>query len=197
MRTLFFDTETTGLLLDKEPDDYSEQPRLVQIAALLFSSDEHEAGSIDLVVNPGIDIPMEASKVHGITTEHAQFVGVPERAAVWTFARLLTLADIIVAHNVEFDRRVLRIAAQRGQIGLPKAKVFRCTMDASAPIVGLPPTPRMVAAGFLRPKPPKLEEAYHYFFGETFTPHRAIEDVRACARIYFELVKRGAWKEAA
>jgi DNA polymerase-3 subunit epsilon len=61
-------------------------------------------------------------------------------------------------------------------------------MEAAAPIVNLPPTERMLAAGFNKPKAPKLEECIHHFFGETLAgAHDALVDVRACARVYFHL----------
>jgi DNA polymerase III subunit epsilon len=71
---------------------------------------------------------------------------------------------------------------------MPLRKPLFCTMEASAPIVNLPPTERMVAAGFNKPKPPKLEECIKHFFKEDLKgAHDAMIDVSACRRIYFEL----------
>ncbi|AOW48412.1 3'-5' exonuclease family protein [Acetobacter ascendens] len=63
-----------------------------------------------------------------------------------------------------------------------------CTMDAAAPLVNLPPTARMIAAGIDKPKAPKLEECIKHFFNEELKgAHDAMVDVRACARLFFHL----------
>ena len=46
----------------------------------------------------------------------------------------------------------------------------------------------MVAAGFNKPKPPKLEECIKHFFNETLEgAHDAMVDLAACSRVYFHL----------
>jgi DNA polymerase-3 subunit epsilon len=67
----------------------------------------------------------------------------------------------------------------------------RCTQALSSPLLNLPPSERMRAAGFSKPKPPKLSESYQFFFNEELVgAHDALVDARACARVYLELVKR-------
>lgn len=194
MKTLVFDTETTGTVLDRLPLDHPDQPRLVQLGAILFDAARREVSVIDVIVDPGVEVPDGAARVHGITTEIARSHGIPEKAAVGVFARLAAIADVVVAHNAKFDVSITEIAAIRARFNLQIPGAVRCTMEAASPIVNLPPTERMLAAGFTKPKPPKLEEAIRFFFGEAdFQAHRAIADVRAAARLYFELVTRGAW----
>lgn len=54
--------------------------------------------------------------------------------------------------------------------------------------MNLPPTERMRAAGFNKPKPPKLEECIRHFFNEDLDgAHDAMIDVAACRRVYFHL----------
>jgi len=51
----------------------------------------------------------------------------------------------------------------------------------------------MLAAGFTKPKPPKLEECIRHFFNEELDgAHDAMVDVRACRRVYFHLQTMGA-----
>jgi len=65
-------------------------------------------------------------------------------------------------------------------------------MTAAAPIVNIPPTPKMLAAGFNKPKSPKLEECIKHFFGEELPgAHDAMIDVIACRRIYFHMKSSG------
>ncbi len=193
---LVFDTETTGLPDFRMPLDWDGQPHLVQLAALLVDEDGTERAGLNLIVEPdGYEIPEATSNVHGITTELAKRWGVPLSAAVWPFVCMRSQARLIVAHNIKFDLAVMEAAIFR----LPKRNFHPgpserfCTMERSAPIVNLPPTDRMRAAGIDKPKPPRLEEAYRHFFGEELVgAHDALADVRACLRIYLELSKLAA-----
>ncbi|MBI0530893.1 3'-5' exonuclease [Sphingomonas sp. TX0522] len=186
---LFFDTETTGFFNDRVPVDHASQPHLVQLAALLCQPDGAEVMSVSLIVNPSVPIPTQASNVHGITDAIAAERGVTPDMAVDLFAHLYRLADTVVAHNIKFDKGIMEaaIARRHGKV-LRLSKPLFCTMEAASPIVNLPPTDRMLAAGFDKPKPPKLEECIRHFFDEALDgAHDALIDVAACRRVYFHL----------
>lgn len=87
---LFYDTETTGLPLFKEPSEHPDQPHIVQLAAILVDLDtRREIASMDVIVRPdGWTIPDDVAAIHGITTGHAMQVGVPEKLAVRMFMSL-------------------------------------------------------------------------------------------------------------
>lgn len=198
MRTLFIDTETTGTIDARLPLEDDAQPHVCQFAAVL-RLDGVEVSAIDLLVNPGIEIPRGASDVHGITTERARLVGVPESAVVGLAYRLVQACDLVVAHNFDFDWTVLRIAAQRaGFSRFPRAVRSRCTQVAATPVLNLPPSERMVAAGMKGPKTPKLSEAHERLCGAPLIgAHDALSDVRGCMAVHDVLERLGAWKEAA
>lgn len=199
---LFFDTETTGFYDDRLPPDHDSQPCIVQLACLLTEDDGTERASFKTIVQPfvrgnPIDVPKGASDVHGVTTEIAHRCGIYPKAALYMWDRLQQMADTIVAHNIKFDMSVIEANWLRfnpaAKTGVPNladrinAKRF-CTMEAASPIVNLPPTERMLAAGFNKPKPPKLEECVQHFFGEALDgAHDAMIDVTACRRVYFHL----------
>lgn len=180
---LFYDTETTGLINFKRRSHDPSQPHLVQLAALLMDNDGREIQSLNFIIEPdGYEIPKEASDIHGITTEYAKEFGVPLGDAVRPFMSLAGKATRMVGHNIAFDKRVLKIARSRlPYIKFPEieAEDF-CTMHKSRKPVGLG-------------KVPKLMEAYESFFGEKFIgAHGAMDDTRACARVYYHLIKTGA-----
>ena len=81
---LFFDTETTGLPLWKEPSEDPRQPHLVELAALLVNPDTREMiAFMDVIIKPnGWTIPVDVSEIHGITTERALAEGIPEEEAL-------------------------------------------------------------------------------------------------------------------
>ncbi|MBS1103563.1 3'-5' exonuclease [Gluconobacter sp. Dm-62] len=194
MSILFFDTETTGFAKPGLPTGHEDQPHCVQLAAILTDNQGQEEACVNVIVRPdGWTVPDAAAAVHGITTEKAARYGIREQVAAVLFYDLTSRADLLVAHNIQFDRQIVATMyarAKRSEWKLPTAQF--CTMEAAAPLVNLPPTPRMRAAGINKPKAPKLEECIQHFYGETLEgAHDALVDVRACARIYFEMKRMG------
>lgn len=194
MTVLFFDTETTGFFQDRLPVDHPDQPYIVQLAAQLCEDDGKPIAGFSFIVDPGVSIPERASAVHGITDERAVQFGVSAEYALSAFTHLYQRADLVVAHNIKFDRGVIEAAISRHyKKVMPLRKSLFCTMEAATPIINLPPTERMKAAGFDKPKPPKLEECIRHFFDEDFDDaHDAMADVVACRRVYLHLKTLGA-----
>lgn len=195
---LFFDTETTGFLNDREAIDHPSQPHIVQLAAQLCDESGKPLAGISLIVDPGIadgiDIPEKAAAVHGITNERAVEFGCSSEFALSAFTHLYQRSALVVAHNIKFDRGIIEVAISRhyGRV-MPLRKPLFCTMEASTPIINLPPTERMKAVGFDKPKPPKLSECIRHFFDEDLADaHDAMADLAACRRVYFHLKSIGA-----
>jgi len=197
---LFYDTETTGLPLFKEPSEHPGQPHVVQLAACLVDVDTRQTiSSMDVIIRPdGWTIPDDVAAVHGITTGHALDVGIPESMAVGMFMELHTKCAFRVAHSEQFDARILRIALMRfvGQEAADnwKAGKSECTALLSTPICQIPPTAKMVKAGFNKFKTANLGEAYRHFTGkELENAHSAMADVQGCVTVYFAIkdMKKG------
>lgn len=195
----FYDTETTGFPNDRLPDDHPDQARLMQIAGILADDTGKELACLNFTValEPGNRLPSpEAVATHGITPEAANRIGIKERWAVATFLAQAAKADYVVAHNEQFDRRIVTMAKVRHQIPIDLPSRGLCTCQTAAPIVNLPPTEKMLRAGFNKPKNPNLAETYRHFFGRDFdgSAHDALSDVRACKDIFFKLLEIGAVK---
>lgn len=186
---LFFDTETTGLYDKRLPPDHEAQPHLVQLAMLLTEEDATPRLSASLIIDCPYPIPAAASNVHGIDRDVSGGFGVDLEMAIDLFRHFYRRADLIVCHNVAFDVPVMQSEIGRFQKrNIVLDKPTFCTMEAASPIVNLPPTDRMRAAGFDKPKPPKLEECIRHFFDEALDgAHDALIDVTACQRVYFHL----------
>lgn len=200
--SVFFDVETTGLPVFSKPSSSAIQPHIVQLAALLVDMDSRTTiSSMDVIIRPdGWTIPDDVAAIHGITTEHATEVGVPEREAIALFLQL-GAGRLHVAHNSSFDERIMRIALKRHYDDSTaeefKRQSFECTMRLASPIMALPPSGRMVKAGFNKHKPPNLAEAYQYFTGRTLEgAHNAMTDVLACKDIYFAMMDRETERKA-
>ena len=97
------DTETTGR--------DSRTARLVT-ASLIFSIPGEETVVMSWLANPGVEIPKEASDVHGITTEHAKLFGrspfdvLTEIAA--ELEKWVATGNPLVAYNAPYDFTLLR-----------------------------------------------------------------------------------------
>jgi DNA polymerase-3 subunit epsilon len=189
---LFYDTETTGLPLFKEPSEDPRQPHIVQLAAILMDLNTRtELASMDVMVKPeGWTIPSDVAAIHGITTELALEVGVPESLAIEMLEMMWRQADRRIGHNEQFDARIVRIGMVRHfEASLAdewKAGSAECTQLISTPILKLPPTPKMRAAGRFHHKSANLGEAYEFFTGTKLeNAHSALADVRGCIEVYF------------
>lgn len=64
-----------------------------------------------------------------------------------------------------------------------------CTKEMADPVLCLPPTARMIAAGYGdKFKAPSLAECIRFLFEEEMAgAHSALADCRYCARVFFEL----------
>jgi len=185
---LFFDTETSDLVRFREPSDDPRQPHLLQLACILAEEDGTEVETFSALVKPypGCIIGEEAFKAHGITIRKATEEGMDGGEVADRFFDMVFRAERVIGHNVTFDIRMMRIhaAKARGFKWDCPAPYF-CTMRSASPIIKLPPTPKMIAAGFSKYKPPNLGECVQFFFGETLDgAHDALVDVRACKRVY-------------
>lgn len=187
MNILFFDTETTGFPT-AAPHDDPKQARCVQIGAILTDETGKTEGELNLIIKPeGFFIPIFVAAIHGISQERAEKVGVPHKVAIAGFYQLVKLADLVVAHNFDFDKKVMKLEflwCTKDEV-IEHKKSF-CTMKAMTDICMLPATRGNSY------KWPKMQEAHQFCFGKEFDgAHDAMADVRACRDVFFWMVQNG------
>ena len=190
---LFWDTETTGMPDWRAPSNAEHQPHLVQLA--MIQADAPGPGrECQMIIRPdGWVISPEVAKIHGITHERAMDEGIAEADAVDFYVNAVAAVAMRVAHNAAFDDRIMRIAMlrhghTRDAIEVMEARPCYCTCKVATKVLNLPPTEKMVKAGFNRAKQANLTECIHHFFGEKLDgAHDAMIDARACARVYWHL----------
>ncbi len=193
MSLLFIDTETTGLprSFSAPTTDGSAWPRVVQVAWIVTDEHAQVLKQVSTLVRPeGFTIPIDATRIHGITTERALAEGAPLRDVLEELAVDLATAQRFIAHNVDFDRPVLQAEYHRvfGEEPLSRMSTF-CTMRESTQLVGI-----MRSHGA---KWPRLAELHRHLFGTDFaSAHDASADVAACMRCYFALIERGEARAA-
>lgn len=184
MTRFYFDTETTGL--PKAAGTPLDQcPFIVQIAAILVDDEHGEVASFNTIIKPdGWTIPDDVAEIHGITTEKAEAFGIPARVAMAAFSQIARRADEVVAHNIQFDLKLVAYECERASAPhvLGEKPQF-CTMAATTDICKLP---GRYPGKF---KWPKLIEAHQHLFNEGFDgAHDALVDVRACHRVHKHLI---------
>lgn len=180
VKYLFFDCETTGLF------NGTHFPRLLQLGWLLTDSESDVIFEKEyLIVPSGFSVPAEATMINGITEESARLYGHGCKDVLSEFWHDLNEAGCVVAHNFEYDSRIIEYEAARFWSGFSFKKYSTfCTMKASADFCKLP--------GPYGYKWAKLSELYEILFGRLPAhSHHALDDARACAECFFELKKRG------
>ncbi len=179
MRYLFFDTETTG---------FPPKARLVQIAWQMWE-EEKRISIHDFIVKPeGFIIPLQATLVHGITTEQAIEEGTSLSEVMTKFNEDVSQTDYIVAHNYSFDYKIVKAEFERLSMPTVLSDIASVdTMTESRNFLQLPSRSR----NSTKYKNPKLSELYFNLFGENFNnAHSASADVEATVKCFFELKKR-------
>lgn len=184
---LFLDTETTGLPQNwKAP--FNQWPRMVSLAYILVK-DNLEVDKMEIIIKPeGYEIPIEASKIHGITTEIAIEKGWGISLILKKVFHLCEIADIIVFHNSSFDTGIIsgeqmRIGYRSENLIHNNPKLF-CTKEKSTNICKIPNS----KGGY---KWPSLAELCAFCAVENKGAHNALNDVIATKECYFHMVEQG------
>jgi DNA polymerase-3 subunit alpha len=186
---LIFDTETTGLpkRWDAPITDTGNWPRCVQIAWQLHD----EMGKIiehqDYLVQPeGYNIPYDAERIHGISTELALADGISLVQVLEKFNIALSKSKFIVGQNLKFDVNIMGCEFHRLGIESPMSSmpVLDTCTEVTASLLKLP------GGRGGKFKLPTLTELHSYLFNKPFAEaHNATADVEATTRCFFELIR--------
>ncbi|ETN93974.1 DNA polymerase-3 subunit alpha [Zhouia amylolytica] len=188
---LIFDTETTGLpkRWDAPISDVDNWPRAIQIAWQLHDEMGNVIEHQDYLIQPdGFNIPFDAEKVHGISTELAQEQGIPLQEVLEKFNEALSKTKFVVGQNVGFDVNIMgaefyRFGVETNMTELP---VLDTCTEVTAELCKIP------GGRGGKFKLPTLTELHEFLFGEPFAEaHNATADVEATTRCFFELIRRG------
>jgi len=184
---LIFDTETTGLPQNwKAPlTDFNNWPRCVQLAWQLHDVEGKMVEVKNFIIKPeGYDIPFNAEKIHGISTDRANRQGMPLNVVLAEFVKDVQKCKFVIGHNVSFDNSIVGCELLRNEMPNLLADFPAIdTKDDSTNFCAIP------GRGG-RFKWPKLTELHVKLFGEAFAEaHNASADVEATARCFLELIR--------
>jgi DNA polymerase-3 subunit epsilon len=165
-RSVLFDTETTGF-------DPVAGDRVIEIAAIELINDLPTEKKFHVLLDPERDIPIESTKVHGITNFHVE--GKPKFADVVEEMLAFFGNDPLVAHNAPFDF---------GFIDAELARVKRPPLGAGRMIDTL-----VLAKAMFPGMPNSLDALCRRFEIDLSerTTHNALLDCKLLAAVYVEL----------
>jgi DNA polymerase-3 subunit epsilon len=178
-RLVAFDVETTGTNV--------EEDRIVQAAVGLVGGGIATAWRTWLV-NPGIEIPEEATAVHGITTERVCAEGVEASQAIREIAYALRSHIIkpVVVFNARFDLTILD-----RELGRYEGRPLTTVRDIPKVI-----DPLVIDKHLDRYRPGKrnLSAMAEHYGAELESAHDAASDAITAARLAWAIGKRGTVK---
>ena len=218
IRILILDTETNGLPKNKYApvSEFGLYPAILQLSWAIFTiSEKHmhpgARKDIGLALDPSVPWDTGAAAIHGLTEiEARQGTGTYAATALLELGEMMRSVDCVVAHNLAFDKPVLRAAAyaeaSRAQsvtdaeklrnLWPTEAKEF-CTMIATRGLVKIPATATQAQYAALGPyKSPKLNELYAWIYGHAYdisgaSLHNSQSDVHCLAICIGGLLKQG------
>jgi len=187
---LIFDTETTGLpkRWDAPISDTDNWPRCIQIAWQLHDEMGNCIEHQDYLVKPeGFNIPYDAEKIHGISTELADQDGITLNEVLEKFNIALSKTKFVVGQNVGFDVNIMGAEFYRLGIEnqLQELPVLDTCTETTASLCQIP------GGRGGKFKLPTLTELHEFLFGTAFgEAHNATADVEATTRCFLELIRK-------
>lgn len=167
-----FDLETTG--------GSRETTRIVTATVVIVGGGQ-PTDTADLLIDPGVEIPGEATAVHGITTERARAAGVKPGGALREIADRLADAwrnGPVIGFNVVYDMTVLDRELRR-HLG--------SALDVSGPVVD----PHVIDRALDRRKGKRtLEETCQHYRVRHDGAHDSTQDALAAARLAWRMARR-------
>jgi len=187
---LIFDTETTGLPRSWSAPitDTDNWPRCIQIAWQLHDEMGNLIDHEDYLVKPeGFNIPYDAERIHGISTELAMEQGIALSEVLEKFNIALSKTKFIVGQNLGFDVNIMGCEFHRMNVQskMNEIPVLDTCTEVTASLLQLP------GGRGGKFKLPTLTELHEYLFNVPFSEaHNATADVEATTRCFLELIKR-------
>ena len=170
IKYLAFDTETTCF----HQREAFEPFRLLELGWACYAENGTLLSSHNYIIKVNVPISDEASEYHGITKQRAEEEGKPLAEVMTLFMSDVDQADTLIAHNMEFDMKVVMKELNRDDyFEILKSKKKVDTMRDRK---------------FLKSngKWYKLNDLYRECFGHPFSnAHNSLADAQASAEIYF------------
>lgn len=191
---MLIDTETSGLFDFSKPADAEGQPRLAELAMILVHPEAEERAEHHFLVKPeGWELSPAMEAINGLTHERLMEQGVSVSLALDAYIGLVDGGYIVVAHNAQYDTKIMRGELRRAGIDDRFERTPNiCTMRS---LIDVCKIPKKSGSGF---KFPKFSEAYKHFFDKEIEgQHTALGDCRALSEIFTIMLAQNLLAEPA
>ena len=190
---LVFDTETTGLPKSRygKINDSSNWPYVMQLSFIVYETETNRVlkeGDYIIDIPETVDISPESIAIHGITRIKCNRDGIKMKQAIMEFKKWLNIADVVVAHNMEFDKKMLMVECARNKImhEFYNNKAYYCTMKNSVNLCKIEAISKKNGEKYF--KYPTLVELHKFLFNETpKNLHDSFIDILICFRCFYQL----------
>ena len=121
MKILIFDTETSGLPEERNCSVLSlhKWPYILQLAYILYDTDTNtiiDYNDTLIIISDDFYISQESINIHKITRKMCNEKGQNIRQVLNRFNNVLLQTDLIVGHNLQFDKNILIVEHIRNKI---------------------------------------------------------------------------------
>lgn len=206
MLFLVYDTETTGLppTFKSLPrnDTINTWPYIVQISYIVYDTERSKVITISdsiIRVPNNVTIPKETSLIHGITNDISKREGIPIENAICDFINWVKMVDIVIAHNYEFDKKmilaeILRLPGNTG-LELTRKKIYTetiitknnyCTMLHAKKVCNIKAYTKRNKKEYIK-YPTLTETCQHLYNFKPSNMHNSLNDVIACTLCFYKL----------
>ena len=202
MQILVFDTETSNLPPKSGVSilETTRWPYILQIAWILYDTEKNliiDKFNNLIKIDSNIIIDPKSIEVHKITQEKLQEEGIDINIVLDKFNIILNWADVIVGHNLIFDKNMIQVEGIRNHrpINFIRNGVSisqYCTMLNSVNLCKIAFPNRINNSYNYKDnyKYPKLSELIYFLFKEeNINFHDAFIDVMYTLRAYYKLQK--------
>ncbi len=190
MIILIFDTETSGLPKKGCKDSINTDlwPYILQLAYILYDTDKNQIikkYNTFIKISDSVIIDENSIKIHNITREICLEKGESISNVLSDFNKVLVKCDLIVGHNLQFDKTLIMAEMIRNKINYNFNKAEYCTMKNSVNLCKLQGKYYRSENNY---KYPKLTELVEYLFSETpKNLHDAFTDVKYTLKCYLKM----------
>ena len=191
MLVLIFDVETNGLPVGYNPSifEVDKWPYILQLSYILYDTENNILIELnDYIIKSNGKINEDSYKINGISEQLCKRKGIDIKIALESFNNAIKKCDIVVAHNLSFDKRMYMVEAIRRYrrqyftINGIKKKEY-CTMKNSTKICKIERINKTTNKKYY--KYPTLKELHTKLFNEFPTNlHNSLIDVFATLRCY-------------
>ena len=207
-RILIFDTETTGLLPKGDDANHIKNyPYVTQLSYIVYDTKKQkEEYRFNSYINMNQSIPLSdiVKELTGVTREKLD-AGVDILTALTTFYKNYITCGTIIAHNIDFDKKMLLVEIERHRETMQthhpeclalfntffeKSRNIQtyCTMNHGKGLCNIM-VPSKTEGRAPYKKSPKLIELYKHLFDnkEVEGLHNSMTDVLVCLQCYLKM----------